>query len=144
MKKSKKMIVALALVVIMGFVSRESFFAYVDDWQIIKTPGLTNISTNAYMPYWDRDITYELSSLTGTCTYVAAKCVTDPADSLLYTIDNSLSGFLHSKPDSVTFRLNYSWFGEKSTVEATFKISIDNNSTNLINETLTATGSISN
>lgn len=51
MKKSVKMIVALVLVVIMGFVSQESFLADTYNWQIIKTPGKTNVETSVTTVY---------------------------------------------------------------------------------------------
>ena len=144
MKKRIKMIVVLVLVLGMVFVSSESYLAYAVNWQIVKTPGFTGVETEVHMPYWERDWTYELYSLTGTCTYVVAKCVTDPDDSLYYSIDNTISGFMHTKPDRVTFRLAYTWWGQINTVDSTFKISIEHNSNNLVSENLTATGAISN
>lgn len=150
MKKSIKMMVVLALALIMGFVSQEDVFAankatgaITYSWQIMKMPGSTNVTTKVYLPYWENDIIYELDSLTGTCTYVVARCEADPVDDAYYTINNSLSGFEHTKPANETFRIKYTTWGILNKREVTLVMSIKHYSSNLINETLTSTGTVS-
>lgn len=134
--------VMLVMVIIMGFASQESFFADVRNFQIIKTQGKTGTTTNVYMPFYEETITYELKSLTGTCTYVAAKCITDPNSQNVYKINNEISGYIHTKPDKESFKMWYHWAEISKRPRITFIMSIENNSTNLINDTLTSTGSI--
>ena len=143
MKKSVKMMLALALVVIMGVASQESYLADVRQFQIMKTQGKTGVTTNVYMPFYEEAITYKLKSLSGTCSYVAAKCVTDPKAENVYRINNSMRGYLYTKPDQATFKLWYHWYELQFRPQVTFVMSIEHNSTNLKNDTLTSTGSIS-
>ena len=135
--------VMLVMVIIMGFASQESFFADVRNFQIIKTQGKTGTTTNVYMPFYEETITYELTSLSGTCTYVAAKCTTDSKSQNVYRINNENRGFIHTKPDKETFKIWYHWAEISKRPKITFVMSIENNSSNLVNDTLISTGRIS-
>ena len=144
MKKSIKMIVGLALVVIMGVCSQENVLATpaMKDWQIIKTPGKTNVQTTVTMPYHKGQTTYELISLTGTCTYVVARVEADPDDIWYYWLNVYNTSYEFTKPATQELLFAYTPQGILVQPNLTLVMSIKHNSTNLINETLTSTGTI--
>lgn len=142
MKKCIKMIVAWALVVIMGFISQESFLAGTYNWQIIKTPGKTDVETSVTTVYTRAKMTYELKSLTGTCTYVAAKVRADAGNDIFYYFNVPNRAYLFTKPATQTLALYITELGALYEPNIRIIMSIENNSTNIINETLTSTGTI--
>ena len=145
MKKIGKKIICIALAVLMMVSFQESILASpaVKEWSILKMPGRTNVETIVTIPYNRGEMAYELKSLTGTCTYVVAKVEADPEDKFYYYIDNNDYAYYFTKPAKVDIAFHITTLGKLVEPNFVFVMSINHNSTHLIDETLTATGTMS-
>ena len=114
MKKSIKFMVILALVAILGITLQESVFAGEITWSATKTPGSTVANTVKDMPVYKGRITFSVTSLTGTCSYLVGKCVTTEND---YYINNSNRAVMVSLVGgSDSFYIKYQNDSEKNDV----------------------------
>lgn len=141
MKKNVKMIVALALAVIMVMASQESFLANDQDWNISTTSSV-NQTTEIVIPYYEGDITYKLTSLSGNCTYLVAECQPNAMYAAYYWMNNTAGCIRLTKPAEETFRMGFSSLGKSKRPDVSFIMYIDHNASAASNISLSAKGKI--
>lgn len=83
MKKRVKLMATLMMVIMMMFVVTENVSAATHSWSVTKTPGVTSASDSVQIPLYKGQITYTVTKLSGTCSYLAGKCAT-PSDRYCY------------------------------------------------------------
>lgn len=86
-KKSRRLVALLMFVLLLATSSQRGVEAKTYYWNVSKNPGTQTAYTTVGMPLYKGEITYQVTMLSGNCSYLLGKC--ESAEENYYYIDNS-------------------------------------------------------